>query len=269
MDEEHVRTPIKTPENFVILRKKWGGYLLEFLLLFLAVFLGFVAENIRENNAERRTEKQYMKTMVEDLKADTAKLTSIIRLRKSRLIELDSLFELISSDRYIKDGNRVYNLYEFPYWDVHRFLPTDRTMQQLKNSGNLRLISNETVSNSLIQYDVLVRNLKEYESLQVELANQLNQVIENLVDPKVLHDANKVVIAKRLASDSILNRIGYKAPFPKGLTIPKMDAATKKAVLKYLNEVILLFSALRRDNMVQKELATKTLEVVIKEYNFE
>lgn len=266
MDEEHARTPIKTPENSVILKKKWSGYFLEFLLLFLAVFLGFVAENIREDNAERRTEKQYMKTMVEDLKADTAKLTRLIRLRKSRLIELDSLFELISSDRYIKDGNKVYNLYEFPYWDVHRFLPTDRTMQQLKNSGNLRLISNETVSNSLIQYDVFVRNLKEYESLQVELANQLNQVIENLVDPKVLHDANKVEIAKRLTTDSI--RIGYKQTFPKGLTIPKMDAATKKAVLKYLNEVILLFSALRRDNMAQKELATKTLAVVIKEYNF-
>jgi hypothetical protein len=268
VDGEHLETPTNTQsQNFILHKKKWSGYLLEFLMLFLAVFLGFLAENIRENNADRETEKQYMKTMVEDLKSDTAKLTRIIRLRKNRLIELDSLFELISSDRYIKEGDKVYNLYEFPYWDVHRFLPTDRTMQQLKNSGNLRLISHETVSNALIHYDVFVRNLKEYESLQVELANQLNQVVEHLVDPKILHDANKVEIAKRLATDSIT--IGYKQTFQKGLKIPKMEAATKKATLKYLNEVILLFSALRRDNMAQKELATKTLKLVIKEYNFE
>ena len=34
------------------------------------------------------------------------------------------------------------------------------------------------------------------------------------------------------------------------------------------NEVILLFTALRRDNILEKELATKTLNVVIKEYDF-
>jgi hypothetical protein len=269
MGEERIETPTNTSENFVVHKKKWGAYLLEFLLLFLAVFLGFVAENIRENNAERQTEKQYMKTMVEDLKTDTTRLTRLIELRKRRVIELDSLFELISSDRYIKEGSKVYSLYEFPYWDIHRFVPTDRTMQQLKNSGNLRLISNETVSNALIRYDVVVRNFKEYESLQVELANQLNQVIENLVDPIVLHDANKVGITKRLASDSIVNMKGYRYHFPKELTISKMEATTKKAILKHLNQVILLFSQLRSDNIAQKEQAIKTLDVVIKEYNFE
>jgi hypothetical protein len=142
-------------------------------------------------------------------------------------------------------------------------------MQQLKNSGNLRLISNETVSNALIHYDVFVRNFKEYESLQVELANQLNQVIENLIDPKVLYDANKAIIAKQLASDMKIYGMAHIDYVPKDLTITKMDSATKKEMLKYLNEVILLFSGLRTDNIAQKEQAIKTLDVVIKEYNFE
>ncbi len=244
MDEEHIVTPKSTPENFVVHKKEWGEYLLEFLLLFLAVFLGFVAENIRENKSERETEKQYMKTMVEDLKSDTAKLTRLIVIRKDRVIQLDSLFELILSDRYIKEGNKAYSLYEFPYWDVFRFLPTDRTMQQLKNSGNLRLISNETVSNALIHYDVFVRRFKEYESLQVELATQINQVIENLIDPVVSHNANKPIIATQLASDTNVNRMAYSNYLPKELTIPRMDAANKKAILKYLNQEILLFTQL-------------------------
>jgi hypothetical protein len=103
MSEERIETPTNTSEKVVVHKKKWGAYLLEFILLFLAVFLGFVAENLRENNAERQTEKQYMKTMVEDLKADTIRLTHLIQLRKKRIIQLDTLFELISSDRYIKE----------------------------------------------------------------------------------------------------------------------------------------------------------------------
>lgn len=104
MDGEHLENRTNTPsQNLTIHKKKWSGYLLEFLLLFLAVFLGFLAENIRENNAERETEKQYMRTMVEDLKSDTARLTKLIVNRKNRIVQLDSLFELISSDRYMKE----------------------------------------------------------------------------------------------------------------------------------------------------------------------
>jgi hypothetical protein len=32
-------------------------------------------------------------------------------------------------------------------------------MQQLKNSGGLRLISNQTISDKIIAYDVLYRNI--------------------------------------------------------------------------------------------------------------
>ena len=160
-------------------------------------------------------------------------------------------------------------MYEFPYWDINRFLPSDRTMQQLKNSGNLRLIRKEIVSNALIHYDVWVRNRKEYESLQVELATQINPVIENLLDPKVLHDAKKVIINTRLASDTNVNNLDYSPYLPRELTIPQMGAANKKAILKYLNEVILLYTELRNDNNSEKKLGIKTLDVIIKEYNVE
>ena len=250
-------------------KKNWKSYFWEFLMLFLAVFCGFLAEYQLEHTIEHQREREYIKTMVEDLKSDTAQLTRLIGIRKERVIELDSLFELISSDRYKKEGNKVYSLYEFPYWDINRFLPSDRTMQQLKNSGNLRLIRKEIVSNALIHYDVWVRNRKEYESLQVELATQINPVIENLLDPKVLHDAKKVIINTRLASDTNVNNLDYSPYLPRELTIPQMGAANKKAILKYLNEVILLYTELRNDNISEKKLAIKTLDLIIKEYNVE
>lgn len=263
---------METEQNHSVLnhkKKKWKEYILEFLMLFLAVFLGFLAENIRESSAERETEKQYMITMVEDLKSDTTRLTRLIASRKNRIIELDSLFALISSDRYIKEGNKVYGLYYFPYWDVLRFFSSDRTMQQLKNSGNLRLVRKENVSNALIGYDILIRNKKEYESLQVELANQVNPLIENLIDPVVVHQAKRSMINKYLSSDTLVNVSTRGLNLPQNLRISPMDAASKKAILKYISQIISLYVALRNDNMREKDLAIKTLDLIIKEYDVE
>lgn len=240
---------------------------MEFLMLFLAVFLGFIAENIREKNAEQETEKQYMITMVEDLKSDTTRLARLIVSRRERIIELDSLFNLISSDQYIKEGNKVYGLYYFPYWDVLRFFSSDRTMQQLKNSGNLRLVRKEKVSNALISYDIYIRNKKEYEPLQVELANQVNPLIEKLIDPIVLHHAKKAMINEILTSDKFVAAGDHGLELPQNLRISPMDATSKKAILKYVSQIISLYVALRNDNIREKDLATKTLDLIVTEYD--
>ncbi|HET9279474.1 MAG TPA: hypothetical protein VFN95_14865, partial [Flavitalea sp.] len=41
----------------------------------------------------------------------------------------------------------------------YRFVPNDGTMQQLKNSGALRLIRNRAVVDSIAKYDISVRNI--------------------------------------------------------------------------------------------------------------
>ena len=189
-------------------RKKWTHYFWEFLMLFLAVFCGFLAEYQLEHKIERDREKQFMLTMTEDLKTDSARLNRLIRSRKSRIRELDTLFHLIASDEYLRNGRKVYKLYEFPYWDILRFFPSDRTMQQLKNGGNLRLIRKKNVSNALIKYDILVRNYKEYEPLQQELATQINQHLEKLLDPLIIEKAISTYAEKQLAADTIVSRAG-------------------------------------------------------------
>jgi hypothetical protein len=247
-------------------RKKWTHYFWEFLMLFLAVFCGFLAEYQLEHKIERDREKQFMQTMTEDLKTDSARLNSLIRFRKSRIRELDTLFHIIANDEYLTKGRKVYELYEFPYWDILRFFPSDRTMQQLKNGGNMRLIRKKNVSNALMKYDITVRNYKEYEPLQQELATQINQHLEKLLDPLIIEKARGVYTDKVLAADTIVSSANHME-LPDTITISKLAAADKQIFLKYISQVKTLYMAAMRDNMLEKKQAEVTLALVTKEYN--
>src|SRR5215470_11318945 len=82
-------------------KKKWTHYLWEFLMLFLAVFCGFLAENQREHMVESRREKQYMRSMIADLKADTAEINRQILLLNNFLNPvLKRSIELLYSENF-------------------------------------------------------------------------------------------------------------------------------------------------------------------------
>jgi hypothetical protein len=137
-------------------RKKWTHYLWEFLMLFLAITLGFFVENQREHYVEHQREVQYMRSMVEDLKLDTTELTVHIRQRTERNEMIDSLIYLLSQTNIRENGSSIYYLGRIISPPIS-FFPNDRTIQQLKSAGGLRLIRNMDISNSIMAYDRTMR----------------------------------------------------------------------------------------------------------------
>src|SRR5688572_20078195 len=90
-------------------RKKWTHYFWEFIMLFLAVFCGFLAEYKLEHTIEHQREKQYMRSMIEDLKSDTAMLYQNRNQRQSRISMMDSVISiLVSPDRNERGGDLYY-----------------------------------------------------------------------------------------------------------------------------------------------------------------
>ena len=157
--EVHAHTHLAPGETHTA-RKKWTHYLWEFLMLFLAVTLGFLVENQREHYVEHQREKQFIKSLFNDIKSDTANIAKIINARTAKERMLDSLSFMMNSAQPINFSKQVY-----PYAILigrtlpYRFVPNDGTMQQLKNSGALRLIRNRTVVDSIAKYDISVRNI--------------------------------------------------------------------------------------------------------------
>jgi hypothetical protein len=138
--------------------KKIWHYFFEFLMLFLAVFCGFIAENWREQLREHRREKEFIRSIVEDIKSDTLQSNrTILQLKRIRS-GIDSVLILLSSPEIFDKSNDAYRLWT-KNLGLEVFVSNDRTIQQLKNSGELRLIRNKAVSDRIMKYD---QTLKKY-----------------------------------------------------------------------------------------------------------
>ncbi|MEY2902869.1 MAG: hypothetical protein RLY89_1975 [Bacteroidota bacterium] len=136
--------------------KNWKSYLREFLMLFLAVFCGFLAEWRLEQMIENHREEEYIHSIVEDIKADIGQTEKLLIDMNSRIIRTDSLLSHLSSTEIKQNSSAAYKLWlqtlGFP-----DFAQNDRTIQQLKSSGSLRLIRNKAVSDKIMEYDQIVR----------------------------------------------------------------------------------------------------------------
>src|SRR5437870_3715911 len=133
-------------------RKKWTHYLWEFLMLFLAVFCGFLAENQREHMVEHQREKQYIRSLLADLISDQQVLTKHILHLKTGLSMMDSVITFLNTPSLL--ANNTGSLYYLARLAprLNPLSTNNRTFEQLKNSGNFRLITDLSTSNKIMSY---------------------------------------------------------------------------------------------------------------------
>ena len=234
-------------------RKKWTHYFWEFLMLFLAVTLGFFVENQREHYIEHKREKQYIRTLIEDLRSDTAQLAASIdeRLQKEQMV--DSIVFALNSPDFSKQGSNIY------YWGYSvlrpsRFIQNDRTIQQLKNAGNMRLIRKMEVSDNIMAYDFQIKRLQEIISEENDIRTQFRQFAKKLFDGNTLFS----VVDKETP--------GFYRP-PGNPALANDDKATINEFLVTLQMTQHVMRAGRRNQERLKKTATELIEFLKKEYH--
>ena len=163
MEVHHHSSP--APSGTHTARKNWTHYFWEFLMLFLAVFCGFLAENQREHMIEHQREKKYAESLLEDLKKDTIDLASDIPFWDGYIKRIDTLRNEIKKASSLRNQLLLYRcvirmrLY-------NNFNYSDRTIEQLKNGGNFRLIRNKLIADSLIDYDAGIQSVLRDQEVQ-------------------------------------------------------------------------------------------------------
>lgn len=158
-------------------KKNWKSYFWEFLMLFLAVFCGFLAEWQLEHVIEHSREKEFMESMVVDLKTDSSTLVNMRSSFGLVSTHIDSLIPLLK-DYELLDKNATEIYQHQVYLNLFtKWIYSDRTIDQLKNSGNFRLIRNKAVSNGISKYDGFIRNFID-EMQKVLIQKQMQDITE-------------------------------------------------------------------------------------------
>ena len=124
--------------------KGWKHYFFEFLMLFLAVFAGFLAENWREHYVEHQREKKFARRLLSDLQQDSIFFEDRIKQLEGRQQNHKAFLETMINPVRAAD------------WHVMRiFVPlltgtgsdfTTATYNQMKTSGSLRYIDNDSLT---------------------------------------------------------------------------------------------------------------------------
>jgi hypothetical protein len=238
--------------------KKWHHYFWEFFMLFLAVTLGFFVENMREHLSDRKKEKSYIQSLVADLKDDSTTISRIAPSQFKIIHGQDSLVDLLNSykdnDSINRRCYRFFLLYTTSYPEI---VFNERTMSQLLNTGNMRLIHRQSTSDSIMDYNFNVKTLQSQERAYEEYFKKTLDFSGNIFDFTIARaDMHEDYTFTQKASKGKINL--------KPLT------SDPQTIKKYAIQVSLLESILESFMLKLKyikEKATNLIALLQKEYH--
>ena len=121
-------------------------------MLFLAVFCGFLAEYQLEHKIEKDKEKQFIESLAADLTGDILKIDQQVSREEKNILLLDTLCGYLETPELAKkNGDAIYYAARSGPRTAP-FVNNSRTIDQLMNSGGLRLIHKAETSNRIMDY---------------------------------------------------------------------------------------------------------------------
>lgn len=214
-------------------RKKWTHYLWEFLMLFLAVFCGFLAEYQLEHKIEKDRAKVYATNLYEELKKDTASINRAIQDIKLATGKLDS-FCLLATE---KESRNVTNgmLYYYASYTtlISLYASENTTIDQLKGSGNLRLMGNN-ISQLINTYEKKLNGLeKDYGLTELEFI-RIEELYFKIFDSYAIQMLSRQGMAQ--ARDSVNSKPQIRdAVFKMNTPLINNDPALMKEFIGWLD----------------------------------
>jgi hypothetical protein len=241
-------------------RKKWHHYFWEFFMLFLAVTLGFLVENMREHLADRKKEKIYIGSLISDLKKDTTIIGIVTKAHFKLVRGEDSLIDALNNYKDNDSMNRQCYRYYFRYaTGCPKVVFNERTINQLLNSGNMRLIHKQSVSDSIMDYNSVVKYVQDQGNAYEEYFKRALDFSGNIFD--FGYTRNTLNTDYTVQPKLQLGKINF-------ILLSKDPVVFKK----YSNDMSLLIGVLETymfNVKNAKEKATQLIAFLQKEYHFE
>jgi hypothetical protein len=174
----------------MLTENKFGKYMIyaigEIVLVVIGILIALSINDWNDNQKNKLAEKKYVNDLIKDLKNDNISLkqlniflekksaskTKILPILKGINVEIDSI-EFHFAIQYAING---------------RFTPTDITIEELKNSGGLKIIRNVDLRRKIVSLynsyskEALTEDI--FNSQNVKLLDIASAYFKNVIEPK-------------------------------------------------------------------------------------
>ncbi len=147
------------------------------MLVVAGILIALQINNWNENQREKKVELVYMKSLLEDLEADKVIYSELEANNILIYAIIDSLVHAL------KSPDLEEHVDQSSYWarmitiQFQRPQPVERTFEQMKSSGQLKLVSDQSVADGISLYYNSLSELKQYNDAAILwLADYLKSV---------------------------------------------------------------------------------------------
>ncbi len=238
-------------------KKNLKEYILEGLMIFIAVSLGFAAESLREHLVNKEREQIYMESFYSDLQNDQKDLPRLIgNITDQQLETASSLERLLPNVQTNTVADSIYYcLRKIIRQQGIRGYITDRTIEQIKNAGEMRLISKKEIADSLIDY---YKGIVYTEYLQQTLLGYKAKLLDNL--PLILKGADY---------STVINDLNMVIIPDHHLYLFNTDPVHMNRILLQAVEISALSKTVRRNILQLLEKNQKITRLIAEKYHLE
>ncbi|MBT5427884.1 MAG: hypothetical protein HOK84_16890 [Bacteroidetes bacterium] len=133
----------------------------EIVLVVIGILIAIQINNWNEANKRREKELHYLTNIKTDLYLNIKQIDSYITKRNEQIESASTMLQHMEG-MPIMDIN-VLNAHALNIYTWQRFFQINNTFQELTNSGNLTLITNDSIKNALLDIDSQYKKLKAEE----------------------------------------------------------------------------------------------------------
>jgi hypothetical protein len=250
-------------------KKSFKEYILEGLMIFLAVTMGFFAEGYREHLSEHSKEGEYIINIKKDLVADTTNLGVWIPALHARMLSFDTLINYLETPGPVKEGSNMYYLARYATRSTV-FEPTDNTIQEMKSSGNFRLIRSREIVNDLMNFERATAQYNHLDDIAQREDLLTYPLIGQLFDATIF---NKMVVYKKYVGGAEKDyATGQRNTTIRPPGNPQLRSASPDQVnllVYYLHQRKSTFMGEIHDLDDQRKLAASIIKRINKEYRLD
>lgn len=211
----------------------------EILLVMIGILLALQVNNWNQNRINRQIEVKYLKTLQKDLQQDTLRINRFVLSRYDEKMEGLQLAKDYAMDLYEVQDTAAF-LTKVAYGAVYangiEFLRTD-TYDELISTGNLQLISNDSLKTFITNYYNFVKgqkaNVQYYISGYIKLINGLKPFDDK--NPNFISPADKIYMMKHLKSDATIQKVNLEITY--GKSVKGLMGGTDKFARRLINAI--------------------------------